>query len=87
MHEQVKRIHSIQNDIDAFQAGCDELIATQAASENEPAEEAEDFRADRFLQSALSLQTEFIGRALLEVGVWRECDGRSMTRPRGSTGV
>lgn len=67
VHEQVKRIHSIQNDIDAFQAGCDELIAAQAASENEPAEEAEDFRADRFLQSALSLQTEFIGRALLEI--------------------
>lgn len=87
MHEQVKRIHSIQNDIDAFQAGCDELIATQATSENEPAEEAEDFRADRFLQSALSLQTEFIGRALLEVGVGHGCDGRSMTRRRASTGV
>ena len=70
VHEQVKRIAAIQSEIDLFQTACDDALRTlRDASAVQTAENSCEgvFRADRFLQSTIALQTELIGKALLDV--------------------
>lgn len=71
VHEQVKRIAAIQSEIDLFQTACDDALRTlRDAPAAQTAENSCEgvFRADRFLQSTIALQTELIGKALLDVG-------------------
>ena len=77
---------AIQNEIDAFQVNCDDIIT---ADMNDPTRNCkylnfrsftantldkedcvlDNLRGDQFLKSSMKMQSEFIGRALLEV--WR----------------
>ena len=66
VHEQVKKMSSIQNDIDAFQNNCDNLIKSQHES-SVSSTDTENIRADVFLQTSMKLQSELIGQTLLEV--------------------
>ena len=71
VHEQVKRIAAIQSEIDLFQTACDDALRTlRDAPAAQTAENSCEgvFRADRFLQSTIALQTELIGKALLDIG-------------------
>ena len=69
VHEQLKRMTSIQNEIDGFQNCCEEVLKTTSSLVSPVAEETlEALRGDRFLQTTMKLQSELIGRALLEVG-------------------
>ena len=58
---------SIQNEIDAFNSTCDDII--QSALQPSIADETplEELRGDQFLKATMKMQSEFIGRALLEV--------------------
>ena len=68
VHEQVKKMAAIKNEIDSFQENCENLLRVAQTTEETPGEgDEESVRGDLFLQSSLKLQSELIGRVLLEV--------------------
>ena len=67
VHEQLKRMTSIQNEIDGFQNCCEEMMKATLQSSITEETTLEELRGDQFLQTTMKLQSELIGRALLEV--------------------
>ena len=60
-------MEAIKNEIDAFQTNCENLLRSQQ-TKDEPVEEgSESVRGDIFLQSSIRIQSELIGKVLLEV--------------------
>lgn len=60
-------MEAIKNEIDAFQTNCENLLRSQQ-TKDEPVEEgSESVRGDIFLQSSIRMQSELIGKVLLEV--------------------
>ena len=60
-------MEAIKNEIDAFQTNCENLLRSQL-TKDEPVEEgSESVRGDIFLQSSIRIQSELIGKVLLEV--------------------
>lgn len=58
---------SIQNEIDGFQNCCEEMMKATLQSSITEETTLEELRGDQFLQTTMKLQSELIGRALLEV--------------------
>lgn len=58
---------SIQNEIDSFQRNCDNIIINEKHAIQPDEKPLETLRGDQFLQTTMRLQSELIGRALLEV--------------------
>lgn len=60
-------MEAIKNEIDAFQTNCENLLRSQQ-TKDEPVEEGSELvRGDIFLQSSIRMQSELIGKVLLEV--------------------
>ncbi|KAK8801203.1 hypothetical protein WA171_004350 [Blastocystis sp. BT1] len=66
VHEQVKKMEAIKNEIDAFQANCENQLRTQQTQE-ESIDEGSEIRGDVFLQSSIRMQSALIGKVLLEI--------------------
>lgn len=58
---------SIQNEIDSFQTNCDNIIMNENNSIHPDETPLDTLRGDQFIQTTMRLQSELIGRALLEV--------------------
>ena len=67
VHEQVKRMNSIQYEIDSFQQSCDDLLKNYQTKQEKESLDVDSVRADMFLRSTMQAQSEMIGRALLEI--------------------
>ena len=75
IHEQIKRMNAIQQELDHFQITCEEIIQSTLQSNTENEISTELLRADQFLQSTMKIQSELIGHALLEVVLlWLICN-------------
>ena len=69
VHEQVKRMSSIQYEIDSFQQTLDDLVKNSQPKKEEASVDVETIRSDVFVRSTIATQSEMIGKALLEVWV------------------
>ena len=67
IHEQIKRMNAIQQELDHFQITCEEIIQSTLQSNTENEISTELLRADQFLQTTMKIQSELIGHALLEI--------------------
>ena len=75
IHEQIKRMNAIQQELDHFQITCEEIIQSTLQSNTENEISTELLRADQFLQMTMKIQSELIGHALLEVVLlWLICN-------------
>ena len=75
IHEQIKRMNAIQQELDHFQITCEEIIQSTLQSNTENEISTELLRADQFLQTTMKIQSELIGHALLEVVLlWLICN-------------
>lgn len=73
IHEQVKKMNAIKNEIDSFQSFCTSVvekhnagIAREAEIRNEDLASGS-MRGDEFLKSSIQLQSQLIGKILIEV--------------------
>lgn len=60
-------MEAIKNEIDAFQTNCENLLRSQQTKDESVEEGSESVRGDIFLQSSIRIQSELIGKVLLEV--------------------
>lgn len=60
-------MEAIKNEIDAFQTNCENLLRSQQTKDESVEEGSESVRGDIFLQSSIRMQSELIGKVLLEV--------------------
>lgn len=67
VHEQVKKMSSIQYEIDSFQQTLDDLVKNSQPKKEEASMDVETIRSDVFVRSTIATQSEMIGKALLEV--------------------
>ena len=76
IHEQIKKMGAIKDEIDSFQSFCkvslekqNELKLHQAETNALEDENMFSLRGDEFLKSSIQLQSQLIGKVLLEVGM------------------
>lgn len=74
IHEQIKKMTAIKDEIDSFQSFCklslekqDELRLHPSGMDTFEDENVLSLRGDEFLKSSIQLQSHLIGKVLLEV--------------------
>ena len=73
IHEQVKKMNAIKNEIDSFQSFCTSVVEKHNAGIVREGELQNDdmtsgsMRGDEFLKSSIQLQSQLIGKILIEV--------------------